>query len=176
MQWLKVREYAVKHGISNNVTYKKIKAGKLQSKKVKGVTYVADYDGQEIPSNQVQIDTAENEQNQKWMEQQINEKKVKLDWQLEKLKNLRQDTILKQLKQQTIKEKYRQQYCEGVLECFVESFADLKNFLIALKMEKQQLEQFEQIFKKDLKKFENSLKKYLQTKDNQEQEITDVEQ
>ena len=51
MQWLKVREYAVKHGISNNVTYKKIKAGKLQSKKVKGITYVADYDGQEIPSN-----------------------------------------------------------------------------------------------------------------------------
>ena len=173
--WIKVSEYAKMKNIALHTAYKHIKQGKILVKKIKGIKYVA-LDASEAGQPQKTADEIEAEQNEKWLSLQNDEKKVKLDLQMEKLKNLRQDTILKQLKQQSIKEKYRAEYCEGVLECFINSFADLKNFLIELKMEKQQLEQFNSIFKKDLKKFENSLKKYLQEKDKQDQEIQDVEQ
>lgn len=170
-KWIKVTEYAKIKNIALHTAYKHIKQGKIQVKKINGIKHVA------IEADQPQNVNTEQQENQKWLQLQNDEKKVKLDLQLEKLKNLRQDTILKQLKQQAIKEKYRQEYCQGVLECFVKSFADLKNFLIALKMEKQQLEQFNDTFKKDLKKFESALKKYLLDKDHEEEEIqTDVEQ
>ena len=169
--WIKVSEYAKLKNIALHTAYKHIKQGKIQVKKINGIKHVA------VQENEKTADEIEAEQNNTWLSLQNDEKKVKLDLQLQKLKNLRQDTILKQLKQQAIKEKYRQEYCEGVLECFINSFADLKNFLIALKMEKQQLDQFNDVFKKDLKKFESALKKYLLDKDHEEQEIQpDVEQ
>ena len=69
------------------------------------------------------------------------------------------------------KEKYRTEYCEMVLECFVNSFADLKNFLINLRMDKLKIQEFQTIFKKDIKKFESSLKKAIQKKDEEQEEL-----
>lgn len=173
MQWLTVRQYAVKNGISNNVTYKRIRQNKLKTKKVKGVTYIAFDEGNQP---QISAEEIEAEENKKWNELQEQQKKVKLDLQIEKLKNLRQDTILKMLKQQSIKEKYRMQYCEGVLVCFADAFSDLKNFLIELKLDKEKIALFQRIFQKDLKKFQSNLKQYIAEKDREDEVIEDVEQ
>ena len=63
------------------------------------------------------------------------------------------------------------EYAEGVLECFTESFADLKNFLISLKFNQQEKEKFNQSFAGCLKKFRKQLEKYLKQKDIENEEI-----
>lgn len=88
--------------------------------------------------------------------------------QLEKLKNLRQDTIIKKQKTSIAKEKYRLEFCEGVLIAFSESFIDLKNYLIQQKMNKQQIDIFNRVFQSCLKKFDGKLKKYIADKDREE--------
>ena len=176
MKWITVKQYADKLKITTSSVYKKIRSGKLQTKKNKGITYVADFDSEQIKQAVKLAEQIEQEQNNRWIELQQNEKKVKLDLQLEKLKNLRQDTILKKLKQQSIKQKYRVEYCEGVLSCFADSFSDLKNFIIELKLDKDKISIFQKIFQKDLKKFEIKLKKYITEKDKEQEDIEDVEQ
>ena len=58
---------------------------------------------------------------------------------------------------------------QGVYECFSESFANLKNLIIDLKMTKEKNAVFKKIFADCLKRFETALRKYLAEKDRMEE-------
>ena len=74
---IKVADYARAKGISAKSAYKQIKNGKLLTKKVNGITYIIT--GIDTASSGYDI---EQQENQKWMQLQNDEKKVKLDLQL----------------------------------------------------------------------------------------------
>lgn len=166
-----VRDYARVNGISEFTARYRIKKGQVQTKKIKGITYIIT--GNESASSSVPLTAQEEKENLEWMALQNDQKKIKNEIQIEKLKNLRQDVILKQLKQQAIKEKYRRQFAQEFFECFTDSFADVKNVFIDLKLNKQQNEKLKNAFKKSIEKFRKKLTDKL--KKNQEQDNTENE-
>lgn len=164
--WMTVREYAIKANVTPKIIYKKIKANQIQSKKVKGILQVYDDSAfkQETESKNIETES-------EWQKQQAENKRLDNELKAQKLKNLKQDTLLKKQKNDFIKQKYRLEYAEGVLMCFAESFSDLKNFLIKLKMSQQEKESFQLQFSNCMKKFRKQLKKYLTEKDIDNEEV-----
>lgn len=171
MVWLKVQEYVKKHNVTPMSVYGKIKRKTIPFKKVKGVTYVQDLQDQDIQQQQIE----QQKQNQELSKLQNQERKVKLELQLEKLKNLREDTLIKKQKQTYTKELYRQEYVDGVFDCFTESFSNIKNLIIELKLKKEDNAKFKKIFSQCIKKFQISLKRYLAEADKKELEQQESE-
>lgn len=161
--WIKISEYARRHGITKQAVRDKITRSVLPNKKVNGVFYVIDEDETvQIP----QTDQAEQTQ-AKYTQAVTAKTEIENQLKLERLRNLQQDTIIKKLKQEAIKEKYRLEYAEGVLQCFTEAFSPVKALLTSCKLTGEQTKQFERNFKKSLKAFEEKLTNYLKEKDLQ---------
>lgn len=162
MDYLKVSDYAKKYDLSANVVYKKIRKKILQTKKIDGKIFVLD-----DPKKQ---NVLENEKIQGDKYKEAIRKKIEIDnrLKLEKLKNLHEDIILKKQRQIYVKEMYRQEFIDGVFQAFTNSFSDLKNFVIALKLNGEQVNNFKQTFSNCIKNFENELKKYLAEKDRKQ--------
>lgn len=160
--YISVAEYARQHNTSTKQVYDLIHTGKLPYKKLKDKLHIwlEDTEGntedQEVNRNEF----AGGEQQQK----------LRLDNELkkQKLRNLQQDTLIKKQKQVHYKQMCRQQYCEGVFQCFTESFGKLKSSLIELKLNKEQNAKIKRIIGECLKEFQSQLKKYLQQKDKEE--------
>ena len=168
MQWMTVKQYSDKKGISQNTVRKKIMRKTVLSKKIKGVMHVADLSAQQI--EQQQADKQQQYQQQNLSYQDELKKKLELENALkfQKLKNLQQDTLIKKQKQTFTKQKYRQEYVQGVFECFTESFSNIKSLIIQLKLSRQNNNKFKRIFAECLKKFEMNLQKYLAEADKKE--------
>ena len=169
MKWIKARDYAVYANIAVKNVYEKIKKGLVQSKKIKGILHVA-----------VDDDSAQNTDNIEQINNQYQneiQKKLQLDnaLKIERLRNLQQDTLIKKQKQTFTKQKYRQEYVQGVFEAFTESFANVKNLIIELKLSRQNNNKFKRIFAQCIKKFEINLKKYLAEADKKELEQNEVD-
>lgn len=165
--WLTCNEFAIKHKMCVKNVYDRIKHGRVQSKKEKGKLYVWDTDSAEESTEKNVETTAENDSAyQTEMKRKLT---LENDLKFEKLKNLQQDTLIKKQKQVFTKQLYRQQYAQGVYECFSESFANLKNLIIDLKLTKEKNAVFKKIFADCLKRFETALKKYLAEKDRMEE-------
>ena len=175
MSWITVKKYAHKTNTSVTAVYKKIKTGSVKSKKVKGITLVQDNSiiAVKTPSNEdktAQMDQTEEQkiENEEWSRLQNEERKVKLELQFEKLKNLREDTLIKKQKQTYTKELYRQEYVDGVFEAFTDAFSNIKNLIVELKLKKEDNAKFKKVFSDCIKKFELNLKKYLAEADKKE--------
>lgn len=163
MKWIKARDYAVYANIAVKNVYEKIKKGLVQSKKIKGILHVAVQDD----SAQNTTDNIDQINNQYQSEIQ---KKLQLDnaLKIQRLRNLQQDTLIKKQKQTFTKQKYRQEYVQGVFQAFTESFSNIKNLIIELKLSRQNNNKFKRIFAECIKKFEVELKKYLHEADKKE--------
>ena len=164
--WLKVKEFAKKHGITQQSVRGRIQAGTIQNKKIKGIINV--WDDAPEPEPQEKTSAEQELADLQYSLAMKDSKQLQNELKREKLKNLQQDTLIKKQKQTYTKEKYRQEYAEGVFEAFTSAFADLKTKLISMKLKKQQMQEFQTIFKKGIKKFEVELKKYLAEADKKE--------
>ena len=175
MQWMTVKQYSDKKGISQNTVRKKIMRKTVLSKKIKGVMHVADLLPQQF--EQQQADKQQQYQQQNLSYQEELKKKLELENALkfQKLKNLQQDTLIKKQKQTFTKQKYRQEYVQGVFQCFTESFSNIKSLIIELKLSRENNNKFKKIFAECLKKFEISLKNYLSEADKKELQQNEVE-
>lgn len=192
--WITIRQYARKYELSENTVRKKIKNHLIQSKKQNGKIFLVD-DGnitkkgmEKQLAKQLLANTTDDsastestgltEKQKTDLEyaQALKEaKKLENDLKRERLKNIRQDTLVKRQKQKFTKQKYRQQFAEGVFECFTNAFSDLKSKLILMRLNKQQMQQFQTCFKKSIKKFELELKKYLNEADKKELDQNETE-
>lgn len=173
MTWIKVREYANNNDIALKNVYRHIKNGNLQAKKINGILHVAvDSDEKTV---QPTDSNNQSESDKKYAEQLAEKLKLENALKLEKLKNLQQDTLIKKQKQVFTKQLYRQEYVQGVFECFTESFANIKNLIIDLKLSKENNQRFKKIFAECIKKFEQSLKKYLAEADKKELEQNEAD-
>ena len=168
MQWMTVKEYSDKKGISQNTVRKKIMRKTVLSKKIKGVMHVADLSEQQIEQQQQQKQQQYQQQNLTYQDQLKKKLQLENALKFEKLKNLQQDTLIKKQKQTFTKQKYRQEYVQGVFQCFTESFSNIKSLIIELKLSRENNNRFKKIFAECLKKFEGSLKKYLSEADKKE--------
>lgn len=164
--WLKVKQFAKKHGITEQSVRGRIQAGTIQNKKIKGIINV--WDDAPEPEPQEKTSAEQELADLQYSLAMKDSKQLQNELKREKLKNLQQDTLIKKQKQTYTKEKYRQEYAEGVFECFTAAFADVKTKLISMKLKKQQMQEFQTIFKKCIKKFQVELKKYLADADKKE--------
>lgn len=177
MAWIKVQEYAKKHKVTPMAVYKKVRNHSLKTKKIKGVIVIQDNSPIAVKTASNEDKTAQIEQteeqrlsNEEWSKLQNEQRKIKLELQIEKLKNLQQDTILKKLKQQSVKEYYRREFSEQVFQCVTDSFSDLKNYLIELKLNKQENQKLKFVFKKTIDKFRKKLSDNLKKKQKEEEQ------
>ena len=145
------------------------------SKKIKGVMHVADLSAQQIEQQQAEKQQQYQQQNLNYQNQLKRKLELENALKFEKLKNLQQDTLIKKQKQTFTKQKYRQEYVQGVFECFTESFSNIKNLIIQLKLSRENNNKFKRIFAECLKKFEISLKNYLSEADKKELQQNEVE-
>lgn len=175
MEWKKVREYADDKKITTGMVYKKIKRKTLLSKKIDGVIYVADLTAQQAEHEQQQKQAEYEQQNLTYQDQLKKKLQLENALKIEKLKNLQQDTLIKKQKQTFTKQKYRQEYVQGVFQAFTESFANIKNLIIQLKLSRQNNNKFKRIFAQCIKKFEINLKKYLSEADKKELEQNEAD-
>ena len=165
--FISVADYAREHKTSTKQVYDLIHSGKLPYKKIKDKLHILIDDAEGAEDQQASINNLfETEQKEKL--------RLENELKKEKLKNLQQDTILKRQKQIFTRQQYRRQFVQGVFQCFTESFADLKSFLIQLKLEKQRNKKFQELFKGAINTFEKKLKKYLTEKDKQEQTADEI--
>lgn len=177
-KWVSVQDYADSHHVTNQAVRAKIKTGSLQNKKIKGKIHVLDVDYQEQEQETTPASTLSAQQELADLQYSLamkDSKQLQNQLKRQKLRNLQQDTLIKKQKQTYTKQKYRQQYAEGVFECFTNSFADLKSKLISMRLNKQQMQEFQAIFKKSIKKFELELKKYLSEADKKELQQNEAE-
>lgn len=165
--WVSIRQYAESHNVSPSSVYQRIANGSIATKIVKGIKMVND--DMNAVEQVVQQQNIEEDQNSSYQKRVEAKAKIENALKLQKLKNLRQDTILKKQKQTSTKQKYRQEYVQGVFECFTDSFSNVKNIFIELKLNKQQNQILKKSFAKAIKTFETKLKKYLAEKDRLEQ-------
>lgn len=174
MAWIKVQEYAKKHQVTPPAVYKKIRRGTVKTKKIKGVLVIDD-NSPIIEDKTAQIEQTEEQRlsNEEWSQLQNEQRKIKLELQIEKLKNLQQDTILKKLKQQSVKEYYRREFSQQVFQCLTDSFSDLKNYLIDLKLNKQENQKLKFVFKKTIDKFRKNLSDNLKKKQKEQEDKPD---
>lgn len=169
-KWVSVQDYADSHNVTNQAVRAKIKTGSLQNKKIKGKLHVldVDYQEQEQETTPASISAEQELADLQYSLAMKDAKELQNQLKRQKLRNLQQDTLIKKQKQTYTKQKYRQEYAEGVFECFTEAFADVKNLIIELKLTKDQMQKFQNAFKKSIKKFETELKKYLHEADKKE--------
>lgn len=185
--WLSIKEIEQQVGISTTAIRKRIKKNTVNHKKIKNKVWV------ELPPEwQMKINGVENAKEK--INQQIQEalndknngedeyynnlsKKTQLDNQLkmEKLRNLKEDTLIKRQRQQHTKQLYRQEYVNGVFDAFTDSFAGLKTFIIQLKLDKEKNDKFKTVIENCLKTFENKLSEYLSSCDKKENQINEDE-
>lgn len=177
-KWVSVQDYADSHNVTNQAVRAKIKTGSLQNKKIKGKIHVLDVDYQEQEQETTSASTLSAEQELADLQYSLamkDSKELQNELKRQKLKNLQQDTLIKKQKQTYTKQKYRQEYAEGVFECFTNAFADLKSKLISMRLNKEQMQEFQSCFKKSIKKFQVELKKYLSEADKKELEENEAE-
>ena len=168
MEWFKVREYADNNKITTGRVYKKIKTKKLLSKKIDGVIYVAELTAQQADQQQQQKQVEYQQQNLSYQDELKKKLELENALKIEKLKNLQQDTLIKKQKLTFTKQKYRQEYVQGVFQAFTESFSNIKNLIIELKLSRQNNNRFKKIFAECIKNFEMNLQKYLAEADKKE--------
>lgn len=157
--WQKVSEYAKEKNISVTRVYQKIHDNKLKTKKEKGCILVADL---------VDEQTIEQQQKQQAISYDDElKRKIQLENDLknQKLKNIRFDIQLKKQKHKQIVEQQRRQFAQGVFECFTDAFAQIKNILVQMKLNKQQTNNIRDGFNSCLLKFKSKLIQYLRQKD-----------
>ena len=183
--WLTIKEIQKQVGISYASIRKRITKNTVNHKKIKNVVWIELPPEWEMKINGVenakekinqQIQQALNDKNNGEDEYYVNlSKKTQLDNELkiQKLKNLKEDTLIKRQKQQHTKQLYRQQYVDGVFEAFTDSFSGLKNFIIQLKLDKEKNDQFKQVLSKCLKNFQTKLTEYLNDCDKKENQINE---
>ena len=175
-KWLTVKQFAKAHSVTQQAVRARIKAGTIQHKKIKGVMNV--WDDAPEPEQEFPASTISTEQELADLQYSLalkDSKELENQLKRQKLKNLQQDTLIKKQKQTYTKQKYRQEYAEGVFEAFTSAFADLKTKLISMRLKKQQMQEFQTIFKKGIKKFQVELKKYLAQADKKEIEDNETE-
>lgn len=175
MKWVKVREYADNKKITTGMVYKKIKRKTLLSKKIKGILYVAELTQESTEQQPQNIDDKYEQQNLSYQDEIKKKLELENALKIEKLKNLQQDTLIKKQKQTFTKQKYRQEYVQGVFECFTESFANIKNLIIELKLSRDNNNKFKKIFAECIKKFEINLQSYLAEADKKELQQNEVD-
>lgn len=177
-KWVSVQDYADSHNVTNQAVRAKIKTGSLQNKKIKGKLHVldVDYQEQEQETTPASISADQELADLQYSLAMKDSKELENQLKRQKLRNLQQDTLIKKQKQTYTKQKYRQEYAEGVFEAFTSAFADLKTKLISMRLKKQQMQEFQTIFKKCIKKFETELKKYLHEADKKEIEDNENDQ
>lgn len=172
--WQTVRQFSEKNHVSPSSVYQRVKTKSLLSKKEKNVLYVAELDDADVKQQtEVQeevVQQVEQADGRDLLYQDELKRKLELENALkaQKLKNLQQDTIIKKQKQMYTKELYRQQYVEGVFEAFTQSFSNIKNLIIELKLKKEDNNKFKRVFSECLKKFQINLKKYLAQADKKQ--------
>lgn len=177
-KWLTVKQYAKLHNIAQQTVRAKIKAQTIPSKKIKGVMNVLDNSPELQEQETTPASTISAEQELADLQYSLamkDSKELENELKRQKLRNLQQDTLIKKQKQTYTKQKYRQEYVEGVFQCFCQAFADVKKMIIELKLTKQQMQKFQNSFKKSIKKFEVELKKYLYEADKKEIQENETE-
>ena len=177
-KWVSVQDYADSHNVTNQAVRAKIKSGTIQNKKIKGKIHVLDVDYQEQEQEITPASIISAQQELADLQYSLamkDSKQLQNELKREKLKNLQQDTLIKKQKQTYTKQKYRQEYAEGVFQCFCGAFADVKKMIIELKLDREQMQKFQNSFKKSIKKFELELKKYLHDADKKELEENETE-
>ena len=165
--WIRVSEYAKRHGVIPAAVRKRIKCNTIASKKEHGITLVEDVDGDaEAQEN------APGQSEGRGYSQQALESRWNTENELKraKVRNLEAEITLKKQKVVAYRERLRTEFCEGVLEAYTDAFSDLKGIVVDLKLKKEQIRRFKETYAKCLKKFEQKLKNYLKAKDKEEEE------
>ena len=166
--WMKVGEYAKKHGVKQSTVRKKIKSNTIASKKDEhGVTLVDD-----VEENVVEQTASPEQSEGRGYSQQALESRWNTENELkrQKILNIQADIVIKKQRVVSYREKLRTEFCEGVLEAYTDAFSDLKGIVVDLKLKKEQIKRFKDCYSKCLKKFEQKLRNYLKQKDKEEEE------
>lgn len=163
--WKTIRQFGEQHGITPAAVKSRIKTGSLKSRKNKGHWEVFDEDAVEVSSSS-SVEEIDAEYTSAMTKKTELENKLKE----QKLKNLQQDTLLKQQKNRDFIESMRREFAEGVFDCFTDTFDDVKNLFIDLKLNKEQNQKLKSIFGKAIKRFNEKLIKYLEDNANKKDE------
>ena len=89
---------------------------------------------------------------------------------LARIRGIEAEIRVKSQKVREYRERLRREFCEGVLECFSDSFGDLKAVLVDMRLRKDQVQKFRDEFGRCLKRFGDGLEKYLKQMDDAEEE------
>jgi hypothetical protein len=166
--WIKVSEYAKKHGVTQTTVRNKILRNTLASKKDEhGITLIED-----VEENVGAQETSPEPSDGRGYSQQALETRWNTENELkrQKILNIQADIIIKKQKVVAYRERLRTEFCEGVLECYTDAFSDLKGVVVDLKLKKEHIKRFKDCYTKCLKKFEQKLRNYLKKKDDEEEE------
>lgn len=160
--WITIKEYGEREGISRPSVLKRVKSGRVKMKKDDGRVYieVPDEEGKEqtmTPTEALNASLATRYD-------------VENELKLAKVRNLEAEITLKKQKVVAYRERLRTEFCEGVLEAYTDAFSDLKGIVVDLKLKKEQIRRFKDVYSKCLKKFEQKLRNYLKQKDKEEEE------
>ena len=160
--WITVKEYAGREGISVTAVPDRIKSGRVKSKKEGRRVYieVPDEEGKEQTMTPTEALNAS-------LATRYN---VENELKLAKVRNLEAEIVIKKQKVVSYRERLRTEFCEGVLEAYTDAFSDLKGIVVDLKLKKEQIRRFKDVYSKCLKKFEQKLRNYLKQKDKEEEE------
>ena len=178
--WMKVKDYAALRGVSVVAVHGKIKRGKLKSKHDGKRVWVWCDDG---ASSDVPVDVDEQSSASSAItEEAIDQANVararrwdaETEYKLSKIENIRADIVLKKHKSREYRERLRTEYTEGVLEVYTDAFADLKGVVVDLKMKKDQVRKYKDVYMRCMKKFERGLAEYLRKKDDEEEKETEL--
>lgn len=169
--WKTIRQYSKQYDITVQAVRKKIKKGQIENKKVKGIYYVFDVNDDDQVK---QVNPQTTDEDEKYNIAIRTKAELENKLRQQKLKNLKQDTLLKAQKNRDVIQKYRREFAQGVFECFTNSFVDVKNFFIELKLNKQQNQKLKQLFQKNIALFRQNLIKYLQQNQNQQDKQNEV--
>lgn len=176
--WMKVKDYAALRGVSVVAVHGKIKRGKLKSKRDGKRVWVWCDDGasSDVPAEvdsstssvmtEEAIDQANAARARRW--------DAETEYKLSKIENIRADIVLKRQKSREYRERLRTEFTEGVLEVYTDAFADLKGVVVDLKMKKDQVRKYKDVYMRCMKKFEKMLVAYLKKKDDEEEKETEL--
>ena len=170
--WMTLKEYAESKGITVQTARRKVTANTIKHKKQNGKIYVL----QNSEKNKNIALNLDAEYTDILKEKQ----RLENDLRRQKIDSLKQDILLKKARYRETIEANRMQYAEGVLACFIQSFADFKNAIIELKLNREQTENLMQYFCGAISKFEAELKNYLaknrEQKGDEENQLDELEQ
>ena len=128
MKYITIKEYNLKYGISKVAIYEAVKQGKLLSRKRGNLIVVEDKSYQKNDDDTEENDISNN-----------NRSKLNTAFQIAKIQKLQADIEYQKQRIESRKEEYLIEYTEQIIEAYTDAFATLKNELINMRLNNEQI-------------------------------------